>query len=312
MRRHPRAPDPLSPDAMRYRLSPVREACVFTTHTPVEAGHDRFEWPLVERVLAGYVETEQVKRLAGEDALNMTRLALNLSGFVNGVAVRHAQTTTRMFPGYDIRAITNGVHLPSWVHPAVRELFDANFPSWAHEPEVMVRADQLPAERVWAAHCVAKDELLAEVRARTGVALDPALPVIGFARRMTAYKRPDLLFADLDRLRAIHARLPFQVVLAGKAHPADDAGKQAIRRLTAHARARPGDDRGLRARLRDRPGAPPGRRRRRLAEHADAAARGLGHQRHEGRAQRGAQPERARRLVAGGLDRGRHRLGDRS
>ena len=237
MRRHPRAPDPLSPDAMRYRLTPVRDACVFTTHTPVEAGHDRFEWPLVERVLAGYVETEQVRRLAGDDALNMTRLALNLSGFVNGVALRHAQTTTRMFPGYDIRAITNGVHLPSWVHPAVRELFDANFPSWAHEPEVMVRADQLPAERVWAAHCVAKDEMLAEVRARTGVALDPALPVIGFARRMTAYKRPDLLFADLDRLRAIHARLPFQVVLAGKAHPADDAGHAVIRRLTAHARA---------------------------------------------------------------------------
>jgi starch phosphorylase len=237
LRRYPRQRDQISRDAMNYRLTPVREACIFTTHTPVEAGHDRFDYALVEQVLQGYVETDQVRRLAGDDALNMTRLALNLSGFVNGVAGRHAQTTTRMFPGYDIRAITNGVHLPTWAHDAVRELFDAHFPSWAHEPEVMVRADQLPAQQVWAAHVRARDDLFAQVRSRTGVALDPALPVIGFARRMTAYKRPELLFSDLERLRAIHARLPFQVVLAGKAHPADTAGKETIRRLHAHARA---------------------------------------------------------------------------
>lgn len=231
LRRYPRQPDQIGPGAMNYRLTPVRSACIFTTHTPVEAGHDRFDYGLFENVLRGYVETDQVRRLAGEDALNMTRLALNLSGFVNGVARRHAQTTERMFPGYDIRAITNGVHLPTWAHPAMRELFNEHFPAWAHEPEVMVRADQLPAARVWTAHRQAKDDLVAEVARRTGTALDPGLPLIGFARRMTAYKRPDLLFADLQRLKGIHARHPFQVVLAGKAHPSDGPGKALIHRI---------------------------------------------------------------------------------
>lgn len=237
LRRYPRQADQISPGAMNYRLTPVREACIFTTHTPVEAGHDRFDYGLFEHVLQGYVATDQVRRLAGEDALNMTRLALNLSGFVNGVAGRHAQTTTAMFPGYDIRAITNGVHLPTWAHPSMRALFDEHFAGWAHEPEMMVRADQLPAERVWAAHRTAKADLIAEVARRTGVALDPALPLLGFARRMTAYKRPDLLFSDLDRLRAINARLPFQVVLAGKAHPSDGPGKDLIQRIHQHIRA---------------------------------------------------------------------------
>jgi starch phosphorylase len=237
LRRHPRRLDPLQPDALPFRLTPVRESCIFTTHTPVEAGHDRFDYERVGRVLHGYMDTDLLRRLAGPDALNMTRLALNLSGYVNGVAARHAETATRMFPGYDIRSISNGVHLPTWAHPAMRDLFNEHFPSWAHEPEMMVRADQLPADRVWLAHRVARDDLIAEVRRRTGVALDPELPTIGFARRMTAYKRPDLLFADLQRLRLIRARHPFQVVLAGKAHPADTAGKELVRQLHAHARA---------------------------------------------------------------------------
>jgi glycogen phosphorylase len=237
LRRYPRQADQISAGAMNYRLTPVREACIFTTHTPVEAGHDRFDYGLFEHVLQGYVETDQVRRLAGDDALNMTRLALNLSGFVNGVAGRHAKTTNAMFPGYHIRAITNGVHLPTWAHPAMRALFDEHFSGWAYEPEMMVRADQLPAARVWDAHRTAKADLIAEVARRTGVALDPELPLLGFARRMTAYKRPDLLFSDLDRLRAINGRLPFQVVLAGKAHPSDGPGKDLIRRIHDHIRA---------------------------------------------------------------------------
>jgi starch phosphorylase len=237
LRRYPRQPDQIGPGVMNYRLTPVREACIFTTHTPVEAGHDRFEYALVERVLHGYIETDQVKRLAGDDALNMTRLALNLSGFVNGVAGRHAETATRMFPGYHIRAITNGVHLPTWAHRTMHALFDRHFKGWAHEPEIMVRADQMPADQVWTAHCEAKDDLIGEVARRTGIALDPHKPLIGFARRMTAYKRPDLLFADLARLRRINAHHPFQVVIAGKAHPGDAPGKALIQQIHQHIRA---------------------------------------------------------------------------
>jgi len=231
LRRYPLHPDHVANERVKFQLTPVRDACIFTTHTPVEAGHDRFDYGLFEQVLQGYVDTKQVQLIAGDDALNMTRLALNLSGFVNGVAARHAQTTTRMFPGYDIRAITNGVHLPTWAHPAMRDLFNQHFPSWAFEPEMMVRADQLSADQVWTAHSRAKSDLITEVARRTGVGLDHDRPLIGFARRMTAYKRPDLLFTDLDRLRQINARQPFQIVLAGKSHPSDEPGKALIQRI---------------------------------------------------------------------------------
>jgi starch phosphorylase len=228
LRRYPRPEDQVGPGELKFEIGRVREMCIFTTHTPVEAGHDRFPYELVEAVLRGYIETDQLRLIAGRESLNMTRLALHLSGFVNGVADRHAKTATMMFPGYRIRAITNGVHLPTWTHPAFAELFNRNFPAWAHEPEALVRADQLPDDDVWQAHSRAKADLIHFV-ARYGIRLDAELPIIGFARRMTAYKRPDLLFSDLQRLKAIAGRHPFQLVLAGKSHPSDGAGKGLIR-----------------------------------------------------------------------------------
>ncbi|MBD0275976.1 MAG: alpha-glucan family phosphorylase, partial [Acetobacteraceae bacterium] len=116
LRRHRVPPGRPADGPLLYDLDPVRERCVFTTHTPVEAGHDRFPYDLVARVLDGFFELDQLRLLAGEDALNMTRLALNLSAWVNGVAARHAETARRMFPGYRIRAVTNGVHVPTWTH----------------------------------------------------------------------------------------------------------------------------------------------------------------------------------------------------
>jgi starch phosphorylase len=228
LRRYPRPEDQVGPGELKYEIGRVRDMCIFTTHTPVEAGHDRFAYEMVEWVLRGYIETDQLRLIAGRESLNMTRLALHLSGFVNGVADRHARTATKMFPGYKIRAITNGVHLPTWTHPAFVELFNRNFPAWAYEPELLVRADQLPDELVWQAHRQAKRDLLDHV-ARFGQRLDPDLPLLGFARRMTAYKRPDLLFSDLQRLKAIAARHPFQLIFAGKSHPSDGAGKGLIR-----------------------------------------------------------------------------------
>jgi starch phosphorylase len=206
----------------------VRERCVFTTHTPIEAGSDKFSYGLVETMLGDYVDLAELKRLAGDDRLNMTRLALNLSGYVNGVSKRHAQTTARMFPGYDVRAITNGVHAPTWTHAGFARLFDAAFPQWALEPEVLERADQLPDEAIWAAHQEAKRELLARVKERAAVELSLERPVIGFARRMTEYKRAGLLFEDVERLAEIARRRPFQAVFAGLAHPRDEGGQALI------------------------------------------------------------------------------------
>jgi starch phosphorylase len=225
------APEDLAPGEEPYDIPEVRSRCVFTTHTPVEAGHDRFSYDLFERLLRDFVDLGALKRLAGPDRLNMTRLALNLSDYVNGVARRHAETTEQMFPGYRIHAVTNGVHLGTWAHPAFAKLYTASFPQWQHEPEILVRAPQLPDDAVRECHRSAKNDLIQLVKSATGRALDPDVLTLGFARRMTGYKRPLLLFEELDRLSAIAARHPMQLVIAGKAHPRDAEGKEAIRRI---------------------------------------------------------------------------------
>ena len=224
-------PQDLAPGEPAYDIAEVRARCVFTTHTPVEAGQDRFSYERFERLLPGFVDLDTLKHLAGDDRLNMTRLALNLSDYVNGVAARHAQTTEHMFPGYRIHAITNGVHVGTWTHPAFAGLYDENFPQWQHEPEILVRALQLSEDAVWERHQSAKQDLADLVKTSIGVDLDPGIPILGFARRMTGYKRPLLLFEDPGRLAAIAGQYPFQVVMAGKAHPRDDAGKEGIHRL---------------------------------------------------------------------------------
>jgi starch phosphorylase len=209
----------------------VRRLCVFTTHTPVEAGHDRFDYDLVERIGTDLLPLAQLKTLGGEDQLNMTRLALNLSGYVNGVAQKHASTAREMFPGFEVHAVTNGVHVATWAHPAFAALYQSHFLQWAHEPEVLVRADILPDKELWDAHAKAKADLCRFVHDKTGVSFDPDLPIIGFARRMTGYKRPDLVFGDLGRLTAIAEKHRFQLVFSGKAHPADLAGKESLQRI---------------------------------------------------------------------------------
>src|SRR3546814_16954756 len=121
----------------------ARDMCVFTTHTPVEAGHDRFGYELVEQVTRDLVPIAELKELAGGDALNMTRLALNLCGYVNGVARRHATPTRDMFPGYSVDSVTNGVHSATWPHPAFASMFEAEIPPWTAEPGLRARADPL-------------------------------------------------------------------------------------------------------------------------------------------------------------------------
>ena len=220
------------PGEARYDIPRVRAQCHFTTHTPIEAGHDRFPYDLVQSLLDDFVDGETLRQLAGRTDLNTTQLAFNLSEYVNGVAESHAETTKRMFPGYRITAITNGIHPHTWAHPAFSRLYDAHLPGWWLEPEVLIRADAaLSDDQVWQSHTEAKLALIALVRAECGIELDPDVPLIGYARRMTQYKRPELFFTDLERLKAIAAQQPFQVVLAGKAHPRDAGGKRAIEML---------------------------------------------------------------------------------
>lgn len=236
MRRYQLDPDRLLPDECAFNTAEVRQRCIFTTHTPVEAGHDRFPYDLVSRILGEAFAIPQLKLLAGADALNMTRLSLNLCGYVNGVAESHAETANRMFPGFRVHAITNGVHPATWTSPAFARLYQTHFPEWQHEPEVLVRADLLADADVWAAHQEAKAALIETCRELTGAALAPDVPLLGFARRMTGYKRPDLLFSDLARLAEVARKFPFQLVMAGKAHPQDGLGKKLIERIHRHMR----------------------------------------------------------------------------
>jgi starch phosphorylase len=232
----------LQPGEPRYDVPRVREICNFTTHTPVRAGHDQFEYSLVERVLGAFVDLGVLRQFGGEERLNLTRLALNLSEYVNGVAKRHAETSRQMFPGYRVGSITNGVHGETWTSPPFAALYDRELPGWRNEPAVLTRADCiLSDDAIWRAHEEAKKALRDRVRAICGIELDPARATFGFARRMTSYKRPDLLFTDLTRLRAIARQMPMQIVLAGKAHPHDEDGKRLIALLHAHARELDGD-----------------------------------------------------------------------
>jgi len=169
-----------------------------------------------------------LKMLSGPDALNMTKLALSLSEYVNGVAERHAETSRRLFPGQSVHSITNGVHASTWTGAAFTALYDSWIPGWRHEPQLLMRADRIPDGAVTGAHDVQKRALVDWIRTRHGVELRLDRPIIGFARRMTEYKRPDLLFADVERLRRIARARPFQLVFAGKAHPSDEPGKHLI------------------------------------------------------------------------------------
>lgn len=236
MRRFAYAPELVRPGEPNFDLPRVRDMCVFTTHTPVEAGHDKFPYDMVGRILGDYVDVGTLRSLSDPNVLNMTKLALALSKYVNGVAERHAETSRRLFPGQRLHSITNGVHPYTWTGARFAALYDQWTPGWRHEPQLLVRADRIPDEAIWAAHQEQKGALVDWIRTRTGVELRLDRPTLGFARRMTEYKRPDLLFADIERLRRIARRRPFQLVLAGKAHPSDEPGKRLI--ALVHARLR--------------------------------------------------------------------------
>ena len=231
----------LRPGDEPYDIPRVREHCIFTTHTPVEAGHDRFPYEQVTRHLGDFVDLPTLRRLGGSDELNMTRLALSLSEYVNGVARRHAEVSRLRYPGQTVHAITNGVHPGRWTASAFSALYDRYVPGWRFETEFLVRADGIPDAVILEAHQAAKCDLIERIAALTGMRFEASVPVLGFARRMTGYKRPDLLFSDLDRLRAIARRQPVQIVLAGKAHPRDETGRHLIQRLHELIRALAGE-----------------------------------------------------------------------
>jgi len=214
-------------------LNEVRAHCVFTTHTPIPAGHDIFPAELVEEVL-GTDRATLIAEFGQEDSLNLTDLALNASGFVNGVAMRHGEVSRNMFPGYPIRSITNGIHPPTWATQSFSELFDRHIPDWKSDPLSLRYAVGIPLSEIREAHQSSKQALIDRINRESNAGFDADVLTIGFARRATAYKRPKLIFRDVERLAAIaKARGALQLVFAGKAHPHDDEGKARIREIFA-------------------------------------------------------------------------------
>lgn len=214
-------------------IEPVRRKCVFTTHTPVPAGHDQFPLDLVTRVLGRREIYDMKDVFCCEGRLNMTYLALNLSHYVNGVAKRHGEISRLMFAGYSIDAITNGVHVPTWTAQSFQELYDQYIPGWRQDNFSLRYALSIPKNELWEAHAIAKKRLLEHVgRTNPGMEIDAL--TIGFARRAATYKRADLLFTDAERLRSIASKIGrLQVIYAGKAHPQDQGGKEIIKRIFA-------------------------------------------------------------------------------
>ncbi|MHA1716536.1 MAG: alpha-glucan family phosphorylase [Promethearchaeota archaeon] len=210
-------------------LNATRDKCVFTTHTPVPAGHDVFNYDLVHDVFRDYLP-DNIHDLAGKDQLNMTLLGMNMSRYVNAVSKKHGVIAREMFPNYEIDSITNGIHHLFWVSPYLRELFDRKFPAWRYHPSVLTKAHDLDSGDLWDAHLKAKIDLLDYQKSHSYVLMDENLLTIGFARRFTGYKRPDLILTDLDRLgRIIGDRA--QIIFAGKTHPRDIHGKQLIKMI---------------------------------------------------------------------------------
>jgi starch phosphorylase len=220
-------------------MEAVAKRCIFTTHTPVPAGHDKFPMESARAVLGERrAALLDAGKLWEHDTLNMTVLALRLSRYINGVALRHKEVSQDMFPGYPINAVTNGVHAVTWTSAPFQRLFDRHMPDWRRDNGYLRYAGTIPLDEIREAHREAKQALIEEVQRRTGTHLDPKIMTLGFARRATPYKRGDMIFTDLDRLREVVRHVgPLQIVFGGKAHPRDEWGKVLIKRIFESAAA---------------------------------------------------------------------------
>ena len=217
----------------------VREQCVFTTHTPVPAGHDKFSRELTLKILGDdRVALMDAVECWHDGQLNMTYLGLRFSRYINGVAMHHGDISRGMFPEYPVHAITNGVDAGRWVSPEFQKLFDRHIPEWRRDNLYLRYAIQVDAAEIGEAHQAAKRAMLAALHEKTGVSLNDKVLTIGFARRAAQYKRMEMLFSDLDRLRHMASQVgPLQIVYGGKAHPHDADGKAAIRAVFEAAAA---------------------------------------------------------------------------
>jgi glycogen phosphorylase len=212
------------------KLEEARRKCVFTTHTPVDAGHDKFPLDLVLKHQKDF--PHKLKGLVSEDKVNMTKVGLYFSNFINGVALSHQVISSKMFPGFSIHAITNGVHSETWTSDEFKKIYDKYIPNWRNSSMSLRNVFSIPLSVLWSAHQKNKEIFFNYIYKKQKIRLKKSVFTIGFARRFTGYKRSNLLFNDVERLVKIHKNVgKIQIVYAGKAHPSDEDGKKMIKEI---------------------------------------------------------------------------------
>lgn len=213
----------------------VKEMCVFTTHTPIPAGHDKFSSELAKEVFKEYSQ-EFLNYINTNHELNMTKLALNHSRYSNAVAMKHGEVSRKMFPDKEIDFITNGVHTYTWTNKHLAKVLDEELPQWRHSPSYLRNVLNVPLHKIKRAHNKAKEDLINYINKKYEKNFRTDIFTIGFARRATGYKRADLLFSDITRLKEIADKKgKIQIVYAGKAHPHDYQGKEIIQKIIQEA-----------------------------------------------------------------------------
>lgn len=220
-----------------YSDENVKDRCIFTTHTPIPAGHDKFNYSEVHERLKGEVGIIpwHIKDLAGENQFNTTKLALSLSGYHNAVSKKHMEVSKQMFPDFDIDYITNGVELITWVNPFLEDVYNRYIPEWKKDNTLMKEVFKIPNSEIYKAHASAKKDMIKFVNNKniTGVTLDENRLTIGFARRFIEYKDALLIFKNLGTLRRLGKKVQF--IFAGKSHSHDGIGKDIMKRIIEYS-----------------------------------------------------------------------------
>lgn len=225
-------------DKFGYNDENVKDKCVFTTHTPIPAGHDKFSYDEIYKHFEGCKELLpwHLKELAGEDMFNTTKLCLSFSSYHNGVSVKHGEVSREMFPGVEIDAVTNGIHANSWTAPEIQKLYDSYIPGWRRDNELLRNVFKIPNTQLYLTHKQIKTNFVDYVNSEnvSGARLDPNVLTIGFARRFIAYKDAELIFSNIEELKTLSGKVQF--VFAGKAHKDDIQAKEIMQRVIQHAK----------------------------------------------------------------------------
>jgi starch phosphorylase len=213
----------------------VRKKCVFTAHTPVPAGYDAFPLAMVKQIFQHYDWVDWDAE-ATEGRIDLSRLALRYSGVANAVSLKHRYVSEKVLHNGQIEYVTNGVHHKRWVHDELKKVYSRHLPGWEETPSLLTGAFNLPSAELAGAHEAAKSVMVEMVNRRTAQHFDKSSLTIGLAKRVTAYKRNNLILANPERLvEMADGQGAIQLVFAGKAHPRDDVGKEMIRDIIQKA-----------------------------------------------------------------------------